>query len=163
MNESMKLITTIIFATVIGGCAGGRATAYIPIGATGGYYHQKISENEYNIGFQGNNFTEPQRVNDYATLRAAEIGSKLGFTHFVVKDTSEKPRTQIVNMGIITTVSSSANALGNNTSFNGKSRTKNDSEIDVFYFDDMPERRYLEVFIIQDVMKEIKTKYGITP
>lgn len=77
----MKLLVTIILAAALGSCA----TAYQPIGDTGGFYHQKVAENAYIIGFKGNGFTDSQLANDFAKLRAAEIGAKLGFTHFVIE------------------------------------------------------------------------------
>lgn len=167
MNNKLKLLTAIIITTIVVGCA----TAYLPIGATGGYYHQKVSENKYIIGFQGNGFTESQRADDYATLRAAEIGSKLGFTHFVIEGISDKSGTQIVDMGSTTTTSGNVFARGNNASFYSTSRTTSNSmpvfkpgiEISVFFFDGIPEGRHLEVFVIQDVINIIKTKYEITP
>lgn len=159
-----KLVTAILFA-LITGCA----TAYQPIGETGGFYHQKISENAYIIGFKGNGFTDSTRANDFAKLRAAEIGEKLGFSRFAIEGTLDKSRTQIVDMGSTTTTSGNVYGYANSASLYGTSTTINNSmpvykpgiEIGVLYYEGLPEGRHLEVFIIKDVIREIKAKYKI--
>lgn len=163
----MKLLITMILVATLGGCA----TAYQPMGDTGGFYHQKVAENSYIIGFKGNGFTDSQRANDFAKLRAAEIGAKLGFTHFVIEGTLDKSRTQIVDMGSTTTTSGNVYGYGNSASFYGTSRTTSNTmpvfkpgvEIGVLYSEGVPEGRHLEVFVIQDVINELKAKYKITP
>lgn len=167
MERTMKLLVAMILVTLLGSCA----TAYQPMRETGGFYHQKVEENAYIIGFKGNGFTDSQRANDFAKLRAAEIGAKLGFTHFVIEGTLDKSRTQMVNMGSTTTTSGNVYGYGNPASFYGTSRTTSNTmpvykpgvEFGVLYSEGVPEGRHLEVLVIQDVINELKAKYKITP
>lgn len=160
--KSWKILLLILFLT---GCA----TAYQPMGGTGGFYHRMVSENAYIIGFSGNAFTDSQKANDFAKLRAAEIGSKLGFTHFVIAGTLDKSRTEIINSGSTTTTSGNVSSFGNTAYFSGTSTTTDNSmpvykpgvEIGVLYSDGLPEGRHLEIFHIETFMAEIKNKYNL--
>jgi hypothetical protein len=163
----VKLLLAIIIAAIVSGCA----TAYQPIGYAGGFYHQKVSENAYIIGFSGNGFTSNERANDFAKLRAAEIGKKLGFSHFVIDGTLDKSGIDTINTGSTTTTSGNLYGYGNSASFYGTSYTTNNTtrvykpgvEIGILYSEGIPQGRHLEVFVVQDVLNELKAKYNITP
>ena len=163
----MKLLVIMFLVTLLGGCA----TAYQPTGETGGFYHQKVAENIYIIGFRGNGFTKYQRANDFTKLRAAEVGARLGFTYFVIERTLDRSRTQLMDMGSTTTTSGNVYGYGNSASFYGTSRTTSDTipiykpgvEIEVLYSEGIPEGRHLKIHVIQDVINELKGKYKITP
>jgi len=163
----MKYLGIVILACLIGGCA----TKYEAIGATGGFYHTKVSERTYIIGFSGNGFTDAKRANDFALLRAAEIGSKLGFTHFVVEVTLDKSTTEIINTGSTTNSFGNVYGYGNIASFNSTSTTTNNLmptykpgvEIGVLYSEGIPQGRHLEIYEIEKVIAEIKLKYKISP
>ena len=167
MEKIMKYLGIVILINLICGCA----TKYEAIGATGGFYHTKVSDNAYIIGFSGNGFTEAKRANDFALLRAAEIGSKLGFTHFVVEGTLDKSKTEIINTGSTTNSSGNVYGYGNTASFNSTSTTTNNSmpvykpgvEIGVLYSEGIPQGRHLEIYEIEKVISEIKSKYKINP
>ena len=167
MEKIMKYLGIVVFACLICSCA----TKYEAIGATGGFYHTKVSDNVYLIGFRGNGFTDAKRANDFALLRAAEIGSKLGFTHFVVEGTLDKSKTEIINTSSTTNSSGNIYSYGNKTSFNGTSTTTNNTmpvykpgvEIGVLYSEGIPQGRHLEIYEVEKVISEIKSKYKINP
>jgi hypothetical protein len=167
----MEVVVKYLLGILLIGSLFGCATAYQPMGSTGGFYHQKKSENFYVIGFRGNGFTNAKRANDFAKLRAAEIGSKLGFTHFAIEGSVDKSSREIVNTGSTTTTSGNAYGYGNSVSYYGTSTTTNNSmpvyrpgiDIGVLYFEGIPEGRYLEIFVIEEVLSELKAKYGISP
>jgi len=167
MQRAMKFIVTMFFSALLGACA----TAYQPIGQSGGFYHRKVEENVYIIGFNGNGFTNNQRVNDFATLRAAEIGAKLGYTHFTIEGTLDRSKTELVDMGTTTSTTGRVNENRNSTTFRTTSTTTNNSytvykpgvEIKAVYSEGVPKGRHLDVFVVQDVIRDIKAKYEITP
>lgn len=161
----MKQIIIILLVILLVACA----TAYQPMSSTGGFYHQKISENAYIIGFRGNGFTDARRANDFALLRAAEIGSKLGYTHFVVEVTLDKSKSELVSTGSTTSTSGNLYGYGNSVSYNETSTTTNNVmpifrpgvEIGVIYSEGIPEGRHLEIFEVEKVLVELKSKYNI--
>ena len=85
------LVTSFLVA-----CA---ATPYQPMGDAGGYYHQKIAENTYIVGFSGNTLTDYQTTYDFAVLRAAEIGEKLQYRYFAIEGQEDKSTTEVVDSG----------------------------------------------------------------
>ena len=166
MKKAVHLFMFLI-ALLLGACA----TAYQPIGESGGFYHRKVTEDTYVIGFNGNGFTNSQRVNDFAILRAAEIGSKLGYTHFVVEGTLDRSQTEFVDMGTTTTTSGKVEENRHSTSFQTTSRTTNNTykvyrpgvEIKVVYSEGVPKGRHLDVYVVQDVIRDIRSRYDIKP
>jgi hypothetical protein len=73
-------------------------------------------------------------------------------------------------MGSTTTTSGNVYGYGNYASFYGTSSTTSNSmpvykpgvEIGVLYSEGVPEGRHLEVFVIQDVINELKAEYNIS-
>ena len=159
------LLTATLF--ILASCA----TPYQSVGSTGGFYHQKVSENAYIIGFKGNGFTDAKRANDFALLRAAEIGDKLGFTHFVVEGSIDKSKREIIDNGSTTTTTGNVYGYGNSASFYGSSTKTNNKipvykpgvEIGVLYSEGVPEGRHLEILVIKEVLNDLKAKYKISP
>jgi hypothetical protein len=167
MKTTLNFILSLLFAILLGACA----TSYEPIGQSGGFYQRRETENTYYIGFSGNSFTNSQRVNDFAILRAAEIGSKLGYTHFVVEGTLDRSSTEIVDMGTTTTTSGRVNENRHSTSFQSTSTTTNNAykvykpgvEIKVVYSEGPPKGRHLDVYVVREVIRDIKARYDINP
>lgn len=93
-------------AALLVGCA----TPYQSRGFQGGFDETQISPNTFRIIFAGNPHTSPERVQDMALLRSADIGSQNGFTHFVL--TSEKTAVQRNSFALPST--STTQLSGNN-------------------------------------------------
>jgi len=167
MKGEIRLLVIMFFAALLGGCA----TSYQPIGQSGGFYNRKVAENIYVIGFNGNGFTNSQRANDFARLRAAEIGEKLGFTHFVVEGTLDTSKIEVVDAGTTTTTTGRVNEHRNSTTYHETSTTTNNSykvykpgvEIKVVYSEGVPKGRHLDLFAVSEVIREVKAKYDIKP
>jgi hypothetical protein len=68
------------------------ATPYQPTGLMGGYSETQLGENVFRVSFSGNGNTEPERAEDFALLRSAEVALEHGFTHFIV--IAEKDQSQ---------------------------------------------------------------------
>jgi len=77
----------------------GCATAYQPIGDTGGYYENQVAlsvagnPDTYTVGFSGNGFTDMARVRAFALRRARDIGRQLGYAYFSVQ--GETPKSHV--------------------------------------------------------------------
>jgi hypothetical protein len=67
---------------ILAGCA----TPYGPRGWIGGYTEERIAANLYCVRFFGNGFTSPQRVGDFALLRATELCTEAGYPYFIIED-----------------------------------------------------------------------------
>ena len=155
----------IILSLFITACA----TPYGPSGGTGGYSHQQVSENSYVVTFTGNGYTTKERATDFALLRAAEIGDKLGFTHMVVAGEADQSTSRMVSLGAVTQTNASAYSYGNYATGQATSYTTPSfanirnagTSIGVLFFEGSPEGRYLEVHKIKPLMNMLKAKYLI--
>jgi hypothetical protein len=74
------MLVSLILA--LAGCA----TAYKPDGLTGGFSEAQLDTNVFRVYFRGNGYTRPERAEEFALLRSAELTLKNGFTHFVIID-----------------------------------------------------------------------------
>lgn len=167
MKSANEWLAGMLIVMLLGGCA----TAYQPISQDGGFYNRKVAENIYIIGFNGNGFTNNQRANDFARLRAAEIGEKLGYTHFIVEGTLDTSRTEIVDAGSTTTTTGRVREHGSSATYRETSTTRNNTytvyrpgvEIRAVYSEGVPKGRHLDVFVIDEVIREVKAKYDLLP
>jgi hypothetical protein len=65
------------------------ATGYQSSGLTGGFEETQLAPNVFQVRFQGNAYTKPERAADYALLRSAEVVLENGFTHFAIVDSKD--------------------------------------------------------------------------
>lgn len=83
-NQLSMRIFYIIFLLIISSCS----TQYQKIGYSGGYSERKISSDKdgqnFIVSFNGNGYTNHQKVEDFAFLRSAEIAIENDFQYFVV-------------------------------------------------------------------------------
>lgn len=82
-------------AASLAGCATAVGTAYGPADSKGyGFADTRIEQDRYRITFAGDGATDPQTVEDFALLRAAEIARANGYDWFrvvsVVVDVEQK-------------------------------------------------------------------------
>jgi len=161
----MRKILALSLVLAISGCA----SPYQEIGYGGGYYHQRITEDIYKVGFRGNGFTGFEQTRDFAFLRSAEICAQLGYTHFVIEGQEEKSKETTIDMGSTSYTSGSAYGYGDSISYYGTTNTYNNEmsvtkpriELVARYFDGKPSGRYLEIFEAKLVIGELKEKYGL--
>ena len=91
MNIRNLILTVIALAMV--GCA----TEYQTVGFTGGYSESWLSDTRARIRYDGNGFSTMERIQDFAVLRAADLGASRAFTHLVV--VSQKATTEQLQRG----------------------------------------------------------------
>lgn len=75
-------VAIVVGLLALGGCA----TGYQPQGFSGGFTELQLSENVFKVDFAGNGFTSPQRVEEMALLRSAELTLHKGFRYFALAD-----------------------------------------------------------------------------
>lgn len=144
----------------------GCATPYQESGYAGGFEQTRIAEDAYVIRFSGNGFTSGKRAKDFAMLRAAEIGKKLGYSHFVVVGTEDLSGIDTVSTGTTSTTAGTVSPYGNyssttTTTPGEMSVYKPGIELGVKYFEGPPSGRYLEVFEVASVYSALAATYKI--
>jgi hypothetical protein len=91
-----RYILMIIFAVLLVGCV----TPYQPMGVRGGYQVLPTAEDQYIISVGGNAYTSPQRVYDYALLKAADLALDHGRQYFsAVVDTEDTRASLVMTQG----------------------------------------------------------------
>ena len=139
------------------------ATAYQPMGSTGGYEQTQLDESTFAIRFYGNGFTNRNTVTQYARLRAAEIGKQLGYQYVVFLGEEDRSVRQTYTTPTTTTTTGTLNTYGNTGTFSGTSTTSGGTqsvtkprvEIIARYFEQLPEGRFLELYKIDDLYDQL--------
>ncbi|MFZ5618854.1 MAG: CC0125/CC1285 family lipoprotein [Pseudomonadota bacterium] len=81
----MRGLIIAFLLTTIAACATAVGTAYAPADSKGyGYAETRIEADRYRITFAGDGATSPEKVEDYALLRAAELAVENGYDWFRV-------------------------------------------------------------------------------
>ena len=92
-----KIVPVALLALALAGCA----TRYDPDDDES-YQERQLATAPpvYEVFFLGNRYSDPDRMRDFAMLRAAELALEAGYTHFRVTDSeswSNSPRHRAVN------------------------------------------------------------------
>jgi len=66
---------------------------------TGGYYEDKMSNNEYIVGCSANGYTSAERAFDIALMRVADITLQQGFEYFLVFDSDASINEDVIYTG----------------------------------------------------------------
>lgn len=161
----MRCASLLIILITFASCA----TPYQRLGEDGGYLQQQLDDNMYRITFRGNSYTERKRAQDFALLRAAEIGRTLDYTHFAVLGEEDLSQTHIVDMG--TTAYTSGSIYGDRhfRNYYGTTRVYNQSAavttpgvvIVAKYFKGPPTDKYLELYEVDRVLNEMCQIYDM--
>jgi hypothetical protein len=85
-----RLLCASMLALQLAACA----TAYGPMGLTGGVEAQQIGADTYRIIARGNGYTDPETIQDYVLLKAAETTIAAGKAYFVVVSAGDTTRTE---------------------------------------------------------------------
>jgi hypothetical protein len=68
----------------------GCATPYQQSGYRGGFTETRLAPDIFAISFAGNSFTSPERVSDFALLRAAELTLNNGYNRFTLLNVARR-------------------------------------------------------------------------
>ncbi|MDC8012678.1 CC0125/CC1285 family lipoprotein [Tahibacter soli] len=110
-----KLAGILSFVTLLSACA----TTYQRTGFSGGFSETQLAPDVFRVSFSGNGFTTPERVQDFAMLRAAELCSGVGHPYFAVVDSVDQSVTQNVTMPGMAQTTGQVNVVGNTAVYSG--------------------------------------------
>jgi len=86
-NNSFTLCTLLLIVCfTLSACA----TSYSSSGVGGGYSDTKLSPDMFRVKFNGNGYTTPDRAQDFALLRAADLTLTNGYSYFAVINESNQ-------------------------------------------------------------------------
>ena len=105
------------FAVPLLAFAFGCATAYQPTGLGGGYSDTHLAPDLFRVVFHGNQYTAPDRVQDFALLRASELALQNGFTCFALIDESNTVTSSTFNTPAHANATGSGYINGNSVTF----------------------------------------------
>lgn len=130
-----------------------------------GYFDTQLSENIFQVGFQGDGFDSRERVTDLALLRSAEVASNNGFPYFVLANMADNSSGSTYTSP--TTTNATASIIGNNiygtaTTYGGQSFfiTYPNTTNTIICFKKKPSIQGL-VYEAKFIIKSLKEKYGI--
>lgn len=126
MNKQLWMV--VVGALVLGGCA----TGYKAKGFEGGFSDTQLAADVFRVSFNGNGFTPPDRVQDFALLRAAELCSGSGAGYFVVLDSSDQSRRDTVQLPGTAQSTGQVNTFGNTATFQSSTTYHPGQRIDVY-------------------------------
>jgi hypothetical protein len=171
----MKIFSTLAIAAILAGCA----TAYKPLGVTGGYSSSRLDTNVFQVDFKGNVYVDRDKANDFALLRSAELALKNGYKYFFIVKTFEyskdssctAPATETTHIAVNTY--GSVYSYGINTNFYGNTygpattaisgvspctASKPGTSYTIVCFENEPEGNS---FNAESVARRLKEKYGL--
>ena len=128
MKKATKALITALAALQIIGCA----TPYCQKGFTGGYAETQFAPDVWRVTFRGNGYTSPERVQDFAMLRAAELTLQHGFTHLALINEQSGTSTSSFSTQGHADTTGTMNFYGNQASYSGHT-TYTPGQIFTFY------------------------------
>jgi hypothetical protein len=116
------------------------------------------------VAFRGNGYTRPDRVIDFALLRAAELTLQNGARHFVVLNGGRDSSQQLVGGGYTTGTMTPTG--GGGYSYTGTTAppvliTRHSAELIIRLVNDPPAG--LAVYSAELIRDQVRQKYGVTP
>lgn len=95
------------------------ATPYQSDGFRGGYTETRLGPDMTRITFAGNGYTRRERAQDFALLRAAEIGLQNGYPYFVVINESNDTSSSTHTTAGYSYTSGSSYGIGGGVNYSG--------------------------------------------
>ena len=146
----------------------GCATQYSSTGFLGGYSDTQLAPDVFRITFQGNGFTAPERTQDFALLRAADLTLKHGYRYFAMVTANSGGRSGSITLPGHAYTTANVTGYGN-TAFGTANTTYTPATtIPVFYpntgllircFREKPQSAY--VLDAQFLSNSMRAKYRI--
>jgi hypothetical protein len=144
-------------------------TAYQPVSRDGGYTQTKTGPTAYTVSFIGNPETPYPRAYDFAVLRAAEIGSQLGFTWFAIEGQADNSQRQVVQSPTTTqtfgTIGPGGTFIGNSIYFpNQTTEFRPGVQLSITYYSAKPAGAFLTNSLcnVADTLASLRAKYNLS-
>jgi hypothetical protein len=84
----MRIFGVLAILALLTACAGGSTSYRSAILGSSGISSQQLSDTQWELGFRG---SRDVRLGDYLSLKAAQIGRREGFTHFILERPTVRP------------------------------------------------------------------------
>ncbi len=162
----MRLLLTFVLPITLSACA----TAYQPQSFSGGFAETQLDTNVFKVSFRGNGYTNPEKAEDLALLRSAELTLKNGFTHFAVIDSQYREKhgsyttpTQSYTTANATAYGNSAYGTARTTTTGGQTFhvSKPSTTNTIMCFKEKPDTQGL-VYDAQFICNSLGSKYKVT-
>lgn len=111
MNQTRRSGIILLASLALGACA----TPYQPKGMTGGFTETQLEQDRFRVLFSGNANTTPERAQDFALLRGAELTLDHGFTHFAVVEGNHGEVVNVIDVPATSTTREKAQTRGTTT------------------------------------------------
>lgn len=155
----------IIFIFMIAACS----TGYHKKGFTGGYSDTQLTENVFQVSFNGNGYTGREKARDLSLLRGAEIAIEHGFSHFILVNSEQYTNQSTFTTPRSSTTTGSAYGFGNSLNYDSTTQyyggqtlliSKPEATNTIMCFKEKPEFKGI-IYEAHFVYKSITKKYGI--
>ena len=162
----MRAFLSLLAITGLTACA----TAYQPEGLSGGFTETQLDKNVFRVSFQGNGYTRPERAEEMALLRSAELTLKNGFTHFAIVDGRSRTDYSAFTTPTQSRTTGTVSSFGNTSYLNAQTRTtggqtfiaaKPSSTNTIICFTEKPETGAF-VYDAHFLFNSLGAKYGVT-
>jgi hypothetical protein len=164
-NNMKRAILLLALCATLSACK----TPYQPLygHADGGFGGSRTGPDEFKIGFFGNGFTRPERVLDFAALRASEITLKHGFRYFTVNNQHDLSSSSMASFTTPGFTTGTVTTVGNFTTFNATTTpaTVHNTPIllpavglDIKCYKQKPQT-WQDVFDAELVIRKVRAKY----
>ena len=105
----MRRVSAAILLMALAGCA----TKYRSAGGWGsGFSEVQLDKNVFKVSFNGNNYTRPERAQELALLRSADVTLQHGFSYFVIVEGRSREDVHTYTAPVETTTKTSRRANG---------------------------------------------------
>jgi hypothetical protein len=124
--------------------------------STGGYFEERIAEDNYLVYFKGNGYTTDKQAYEYALLRALEIGSELDYKYMFIQSSDSRAKNTTTNINLPTYSTTTGSVGGNNIYASTITNTptainvrKPRYYLNVFYFYVLPQGKFLKNTLLE--------------
>lgn len=97
------------------------ATTYQPQGLSGGFSETQLSENIFQVSFNGNGYTDKQQASDFALLRSADLALEHGYDFFAIAQAENDVDVSSYTTPLTAHTTGYSNSYGSLNTFGGYS------------------------------------------
>ncbi len=142
-------VLTVLTVIVLTGCV----TPYQSRGITGGFVSHWVGPDTLQVNVKGNSFTSSSRINDYALLQAAEKGQEFGYKYFAYE--------KVVDVSTSSTLYSPVGSSGSQIYVPYTYKHPQKASVFVMFKTAPHHLARGQYFVVSEIQKKIRTKYGI--
>lgn len=160
---AVRMVAVLATLAVLHGCAAFCATGYHPQDWAGGYSEMQLDDAVWQVEFDGNGYTHPQRAADFALLRSAHIAARNGFRYFIIVDRARSTTASTYTTAAVTEIQSHGDGSATATTTGGQRYVIQapSASNTIVCFKQHPDAPPGTVYDAQKVVDAIGRKYGL--